>query len=40
MDTLDNETIEQIKNIVNDAKNEKAPLQKAKELKNKKKLQS
>ena len=30
MDTLDNETLEQIKTIVNDAKNEKAPLQKAK----------
>ena len=33
MDTLDNETIEQIKNIVNDAKNEAAPLQKAKRVK-------
>ena len=32
MDTLDNETIEQIKNIVNDAKNEAAPLQKAKRV--------
>ena len=31
MDTLDNETIEQIKNIVNDTKNEAAPLQKGKE---------
>ena len=33
MDTLDNETIEQIKNIVNDAKNDKTPLQKAKRTK-------
>ena len=30
MDTLDNETIEQIKSIVNDAKNNNTPLQKAK----------
>ena len=29
MDTLDNDTIEQIKTIVNDAKNSKVPLQKA-----------
>ena len=33
MDTLDNETIEQIKNIVNDAKSEATPLQKAKRVK-------
>ena len=33
MDTLDNETIEQIKTIVNDAKNSKVPLQKAKRTK-------
>ena len=33
MDTFDNETLEQIKNIVNDAKNEKAPLQRAKRTK-------
>ena len=38
MDTLDNETIEQIKNIVNDAKNEKAPLQKAKRTKKQKEI--
>ena len=36
MDTLDNETIEQIKTIVNDAKNEKAPLQRAKRTKKQK----
>ena len=33
MDSLDNETIEQIKNIVNDAKNNNPPLQKAKRTK-------
>ena len=33
MDTLDNETLEQIKTIVNDAKNSKVPLQKAKRTK-------
>ena len=33
MDTLDNETMEQIKNIVNDAKNNNTPLQKAKRTK-------
>ena len=36
MDTLDNETLEQIKTIVNDAKNEKAPLQRAKRTKKQK----
>ena len=36
MDTLDNETIERIKTIVNDAKNEKAPLQRAKRTKKQK----
>jgi len=36
MDTLDNETIEQIKTIVNDAKNRKAPLQRAKRTKKQK----
>ena len=30
LDTLDNETIEQIKNIVSDAANAKVPLQKQK----------
>ena len=38
MDTLDNETLEQIKTIVNDAKNEKAPLQKARKPRKTKKL--
>ena len=36
MDSLDNETLEQIKTIVNDAKNEKAPLQRAKRTKKQK----
>ena len=36
MDTLDNETLEQIKNIVNIAKNDKTPLQKQKVKKAKK----
>ena len=40
MDTLDNETIEQIKNIVNDAKNEAAPLQKAKRVKKSKAVEN
>ena len=38
MDTLDNETIEQIKNIVNDAKNNKTPLQKVKRTKKTKEI--
>ena len=37
MDTLDNETIEQIKTLVNDAKNNKTPLQKVKITKKQKK---
>ena len=38
MDTLDNETIEQIKNLVNDAKNNKTPLQKVKRTKKTKEI--
>ena len=37
MESLDVETIEQIKGIVNDAKNKKAPLEKAKRIKKVKK---
>ena len=36
MDTLDNDTIEQIQNIVNESKNKKTPLEKQKVKKPKK----
>ena len=39
MDTLDNETIEQIKNIVSDAANAKVPLQKEKKARKPKQKQ-